>query len=189
MRPDGRPSGPRRPEQARVFFALWPDDRGRAALHRAALDGAKRFGGRPMRADTLHLTLAFIGDVPVDRLPALRAAADRVDSAAFDMTMDSVGFWAHNRILWAGSRQGCAGLAALAKGLQQSLLAAGWATGDKAGRDFAPHVTLVRKVEAVPRELPGLVPLVWRCERFVLVRSRLSSSGSAYETLGHWPLR
>lgn len=189
MRPDGRPSGPGRPEQPRVFFALWPDDRVRAALHQAALDGAKRFGGRAMRPDTLHLTLAFIGDIAFDRLQALHAAAAEVDCAAFAMTLDCLGFWAHNRILWAGGKRGCDGLSILANRLAESLHARGWPTGLKSGRPFAPHVTLVRNVVAKHPELPDLRPLDWKCERFVLMRSRLSSSGAAYEILGQWPLQ
>lgn len=189
MRPDGRPNGPGRPEQARVFFALWPDDRVRTALHQAALDGAKRFGGRAMRPDTLHLTLAFIGDVALDRLPALHAAASEVDCAGFVMTLDCLGFWAHNRIMWAGGKQGCDGLTSLAARLAESLQAGGWPTGMKTGRPFAPHITLVRNVVARHPELPELHPLNWRCERFVLMRSHLSSHGAAYETLGQWPLR
>lgn len=189
MRPDGRPSGPRRPEQARVFFALWPDDRVRAALDRAAQDAARLFGGRPTRPETLHLTLAFIGDVGLDRLPSLHEAASGLDCAAFGMTLDCLGFWGHNRILWAGSSQRNEGLSHLAHRLAENLQAAGWSTGMKSGRPFAPHVTLVRNVGAKRPELPTLEPAVWGCERFVLVRSRLSSRGAAYETLGHWPLR
>lgn len=189
MRPDGRPNGPGRPEQARVFFALWPDDKVRAALHRAALDGARRFGGRSMRPETLHLTLAFIGDVALDRLPALHDVAAGLDCAAFGMTLDCLGFWEHNRIMWAGSRQAVGGLSSLAARLAETLQAAGWSTGVKAGRPFAPHVTLVRNIGVKRPDLPALPAVEWGCESFVLMRSRLAAGGSAYETLGRWPLR
>lgn len=189
MRPDGRPSGPRRPAEARVFFALWPDNKVRTALHLAAVDCGKRFGGRVMQAPTLHLTLAFIGNVALDRLPALHAAADAVASPAFELTLDRLGFWGHNRILWAGSRQGHEGLSQLAAQLAGHLQAQGWSTGIRTGQPFAPHVTLMRNVEAKRPELPELPPIAWSCERFVLVRSRLSAGGSAYEPLGYWPLR
>lgn len=188
MRPDGRPNGPGRPEQARVFFALWPDDRVRAGLHRAALDGARRFGGRAMQSDTLHLTLAFIGNVPVDDLAKLEDAAAGVQAPAFRLTLDRLGFWEHNRILWAGSRGADTGLTQLASSLAGRLQAAGYGTGIKAGRPFAPHVTLVRNVPDKRPELPEIPALEWDCDHFVLVRSRLSSRGSAYETIGRWPL-
>lgn len=188
MRPDGRPSGPRRPEQARVFFALWPDERVRAALHQAALACARSLGGRVMQPQTLHLTLAFIGDVGLDQLPALHAAAAAVAGRTFTLTLDRLGFWGHNHILWAGSRQGEPALSQLAEDLGGRLQAAGWPTGMKAGQPFAPHITLLRNVDAKRPELPPLPPVEWACERFVLMRSRLSERGSAYETLAHWDL-
>lgn len=189
MRPDGRPSGPRRPEQARVFFALWPDEPVRQALHRAAVDAAKRFGGRATRAETLHLTLAFIGDVALDRLPALHEAAAGVECEAFAMRIDRLGFWGHNRILWAGTSQPQRRLGELVGQLGARLQAIGHGGAADAGRPFAPHVTLVRNVGDKRPELPALPQLEWACARFVLVRSRLSAAGSAYETLGQWPLR
>lgn len=189
MRPDGRPSGPERPEQARVFFALWPDEGVRAGLHRAALDGAKRFGGRATARESLHLTLAFIGDVPPDDLPRLHEAAAGVEGEPFRLTLDRLGFWGHNRILWAGSGDAVAGLTRLAHSLAERLQDAGYASGIKTGRPFVPHITLVRNVSDRHPELPALTPMDWACDEFVLVRSRLSSRGAAYETIGHWPLR
>lgn len=188
MRPDGRPSGPRRPDQARVFFALWPPAEVRRGLEQAAADSARLFGGRAMRPETLHLTLAFIGDVALDRLPALHAAADEVRSPAFRLCLDRLGFWGHNRILWAGSRDSCPGLTALAGKLAGSLRTHGWPTGIRDGKDFAPHVTLVRKVVAGKPELPAIPAMDWDCDSFVLARSRLAASGSAYEIIGRWPL-
>lgn len=142
-----------------------------------------------MQPETLHLTLAFIGDVPLEDLPRLREAAAGVECEAFSMTLDRLGFWGHNRILWAGSQGAVAGLTELAHALAERLEAAGYSSGIKTGRPFAPHVTLVRNVAERTPELPALAPMDWACEQFVLVRSRLSSAGSAYETIGHWPLR
>lgn len=187
MEIERRERGPR-PETARVFFALWPDKEVRRALERPARDCARLLGGRAMRPDTLHLTLAFIGDVAVDRLPALQDAAAAVAGASFSFTLDRLGFWAHNRIVWAGSRQPAAGLAQLAGALGECLRQAGWPGEAKAGQDFAPHVTLVRKVGEQRPQLPPLPPLAWHCRRFVLVRSRLSAAGADYETLAQWPL-
>lgn len=188
MRPDGRPSGSAKPEKVRVFFALWPDDGLRSGLHRAAVDGARRFGGRAMQAETLHLTLAFIGDVPVDDLPKLHEAAAGVEGRGFRLTLDRLGFWAHNRILWAGSRGAAAGLTRLAHSLAERLHSAGYSSGIKPGRPFSPHVTLVRNVGEKEPELPVLEPMDWACREFVLARSRLSPRGSIYEIIGRWPL-
>ena len=187
MRPDGRPSGPNRPEAARVFFALWPDAEALDILDRAAIDGAARFGGRATKRETQHLTLAFLGDVILDRLPTLHEAAGRVACPAFRFSLDRLGFWRHNRILWAGSSHDERPLAGLVHGLVQEIRGVGGKV-DGGSRPFVPHVTLVRNVRDNPQELPPLAAVAWECREFVLVRSRLSARGAAYETLGRWSL-
>ena len=188
MEPDGGQSTSPGTDKARVFLALWPDARVRAGLHQAAVDGARRFGGRAMQAQTLHLTLAFIGDVALEQVPVLQAAGAGVRNGAFSLALDRLGFWGHNRILWAGSRRDEPGLTALAHDLAARLQAVGYSSGIRTGQAFAPHVTLVRKVtEARPR-LWDLPVLEWACDSFVLVRSRLSSSGASYEILEEWSL-
>jgi len=188
MRPDGRPNGPNRPEAARVFFALWPDSTTLDRLDRAAVDAAARFGGRASQRETQHLTLAFLGDVALDRLPALHEAAGRVVSPAFAFSLDRLGFWRHNRLLWAGCGRAEPALVSLVHCLVGELQALG-AKVDGSGRPFVPHVTLVRNVRENPLELPALSAVRWQCRDFVLVRSRLSARGAAYETLGRWPLQ
>lgn len=178
-----------RPEQARVFFALWPDEAVRRVLGGSAQDCARRLGGRAMRPETLHLTLAFIGDVALERLPALQAVGAGVACEAFSLDLDRLGFWAHNGIVWAGSRRSPAGLTQLVHTLGEGLRQAGWPGELKAGRTFVPHLTLVRNVGEKRPELPALPPVEWRCERFVLVRSRLSAAGAGYEVLAQWHLQ
>ena len=192
MRPDGRPSGPthshRQGDHHRVFLALWPDPDAAMALHRVAQAAAGAFGGRAMRRDTLHLTLAFIGDVDTPTLARVRAAAGQVRGAVGPLCLDTLGFWRHNRIMWAGCRQPVFGLRVLADDLAAALADQGIKTDGGAGRPFTPHLTLVRNVVEASPELPDLAPVAWSAREFVLVRSRLSSGGASYETIGRWPL-
>lgn len=171
-----------------MFFALWPDRTALAILDQAARDAAQRFGGRPTQPKTLHLTLAFIGDVALDRLPALHEAAGHVAWQPFAFTLDRLGFWGHNRILWAGSGRNEPALAGLVRSLVGELQGVG-AKVDGGSRPFVPHVTLVRKVRENPMELPSLPAVRWECREFALVRSRLTAAGSGYETIGRWAAR
>jgi RNA 2',3'-cyclic 3'-phosphodiesterase len=176
-----------RPAMARVFFALWPLPEVALQLSAVADSFAKSAGGRATRQETVHLTLAFIGDVPLDRLPDLERAARGVRTEAFDLTLDQFGLWRHNRIFWAGCSVVPPALVDLAGVLGAALQAAGFDVAD-ARRNFTPHVTLVRKVKALDAPLPPGQTLPWPCPKFVLVCSTLSTAGSSYQSLAEFPL-
>ena len=176
-----------RPATARVFFALWPPPEVARQLSAVADAFAKSAGGRATRQETIHLTLAFIGDVPLERLPDLQRAARKVRAEAFDLTLDQFGLWRHNRIFWAGCSVLPPALAELSAALVAELQAAGFNVAN-ARRSFTPHITLVRKVVGLDAALPRCAPLAWRGGKFVLVRSTLSAGGSSYQTLAEFPL-
>ena len=176
-----------RPETARVFFALWPPPEVARQLSAVADSFAQRAGGRATREATVHLTLAFIGDVPLERLPDLGRAARNVRAEAFDLKLDQFGLWHHNRIFWAGCSIVPPALVELANALSAALQAAGFDVAD-ARQHFFPHVTLVRKVKALAAPLPPGQTLPWPCPKFVLVRSHLSASGASYQTLAEFLL-
>lgn len=192
MSAESRNQKPPKPATARVFFALWPSPEIAGHLGDIARESAAYFGGRATRSDTIHLTLAFLGNVPEARLPELSAAAAKVRVESFGIVIDRLGFWSHNHLLWAGCRQPEAPLGELAGQLRLVLARAGFRVGGE-GRDFVPHVTLVRHMPdagapSERRPLPPIAPLLWRCERFVLVRSTLSASGSTYRVIDAFPL-
>lgn len=168
----------------RLFLALWPDAAVAAALHARGRTLHAACGGRPMRRDTLHLTLAFIGDVAEEAVGRVEAAASRVRAAPFDLALDRVGAWHGNRVLRTGASDVPAALGTLAEGLSTELRAAGFALED---RPFSPHVTLVRNAERAP-EAGQVPPLHWRAEDFVLVISERLPSGARYRVLRRWPL-
>jgi 2'-5' RNA ligase len=170
---------------ARVFFALWPT----ASVRDALAQQARRHGvapARAMRPETLHLTLAFVGDVAESRLADLQASVADLSLPACDFQLDRLAYWRHKQLLWAGSRQAVPALSQVARQLAQRLLDAGFPV-DQPERTFTPHVTLVRKLAEQPADL-NLPPLAWSSREYVLVRSRLASAGADYQPLGRWPL-
>ena len=60
----------------RLFIALWPDTRVRAALVESAGQWSWNAGAARERPERLHLTLHFLGDVPRHRAPALRGRGE-----------------------------------------------------------------------------------------------------------------
>lgn len=170
-------------DQARVFFALWPDAVTANSLHRLAESLQPRFGGRVMRLDSLHLTLAFVGSVPRERIPDLLAIGASVTPRAFDLTLDVLGEWARKQLVWVGPSTTPEPLAGLADELHQGLVAAGFSMES---RPFVPHVTLLRNAAcATQRTSVGKV-VRWWSEGFVLVESKLLASGARYEVVGRW---
>ena len=170
----------------RLFFALWPPESVAETLAAEAHALAHRFGGKATRRETIHLTLAFLGEVDDARLPQVIEAARGVRAGPFELRIDRLGYWRHNRLIWAGCSAEAPPLRELADALRERLRAAG-TPGDEA-QGFVPHLTLVRNARvAAPAELPALEPLAWRCEGFVLVRSRRTEAGAGYLAVAEFP--
>lgn len=170
----------------RVFFALWPPAAAAARLHAAALAAHRDCGGRAMRRENLHVTLAFLGNVPAARVAAAEAVADAIAAPAFDVELDRLGWWKHNRILWAGCAAPPSALAQLADLLGAGLRAAGFTLDE---RPFALHATLLRNARCaapVPQLAP---PVAWHTGDFVLAESVAGPDGSRYAVRRRWPLQ
>jgi 2'-5' RNA ligase len=174
---------PARAAVARLFFALWPDALARAELGRWSAALYRTCGGRRVRDEQLHVTLAFLGRVLLERLPELRALADSLSCPGFTLRFDAPGCWPRKRLVWAAPAELPDELTRLAGGLASVLKAAGLEVDD---RPYFPHVTLLRDAER--HGLPELGGFEWRVRDFVLVESRLQSTGSTYQVIGRWPL-
>lgn len=185
------------PGQARVFFALWPDDDLRKALVRATGQMYGQHGGRQTRPDSIHLTLVFIGQVDQARIPELLAMAHSIQVAHFDAVFDKAECWRHNHVGCLGTTEVPDKLLSLVKALESGLKALD-IPFDK--RPYKPHITLLRKADC-RREVdltvkergkemknPALGPIHWPARDFVLVKSSLRPDGARYEELGRWPL-
>jgi RNA 2',3'-cyclic 3'-phosphodiesterase len=169
----------------RLFFALWPPVAVAGELHRVAESIRAKAGGRAMARETLHQTLAFLGEVPAHRVAALRdLAAGLTDCPASTLTLDRLGYWRHNHIVWAAPSTPAVELALLAERLGRGLERAGFPVEK---RPFQPHLTLLRNVRNPP-VLPPLAPMAWPVADFVLVASELGPQGARYRTVAKWPL-
>lgn len=167
----------------RLFFALWPDDATRDALDRTGKWLHRHWGGRRMRAETLHITLAFLGATPADRLDALIGCADGIAAEPFELVLDRPGYWRHNRVGWLGASESPPPHLALVTALDAALQAGGFPVDARA---HVPHVTLLRNTAG--GDLPLCKPVTWAVPDFVLVRSRTEPTGAQYEVIRRWTL-
>lgn len=168
----------------RVFFALWPDEEVARRLDEAGCLAHDRLKGRRMRRETLHLTLAFVGDVAPERLPALAGIAAAIRLPPFDLVFDRLQCPTRKKIAWAAATAP-AGLLDLAAGLQAQLKAAGFRTEE---RPFAAHVTLLRNARCRPAAADDSLRIDWPVQDFVLVESELKPEGASYRILDRWQL-
>ncbi len=174
-------------KNARVFFALWPDAAARAAL--AAWQPALKdlCGGRAMRADNLHATLVFLGDVAERRLEALSLAAQEVQGRKFDVTFDLAHYWGHNHIVHAAPAMVPAQLAQLVLDLEQALARHRFHFDQR--NAYQPHVTLLRHAQWSDAPLPEMRAVRWRMDGFTLMQSVQDEQGPGYQALARFPLR
>lgn len=168
----------------RVFFALWPNPSVRQGLQDVQREFHAVVGGRCMRAESLHLTLVFIGDVGSTRLPDLLSAAAQVSSPACDIDFDRLACWRHNRIAHLACSQPPEALHALVGQLEAAVVGLGMNFDH---RPYHPHVTLIRQADC-QKGNPASPILCWQARDFVLLRSALGPQGAHYEQLGCWPL-
>ena len=165
---------------ARLFFALWPDAPARAALADLAVALAPLAGGRPVPAAKIHLTLAFLGEVPEARVADAMAIA--VEASPFRLELDEVGAFRGARVAWAGSSRPPPQLLEMQSRLAAALAWAGFALEE---RPFAPHVTLARGIaKPVPRT--PVKPVAWTVESCALVRSEAGTG--RYSNVREWPI-
>ena len=176
----------------RVFFALWPDGDVRDRLREIARAIAERAQGRPPPPENLHMTLAFVGEVPEPSIAALqrigRAAAATVPP--FALTLDRIGTFPRQGIAWAGASLPPDALMRLAAELAHELTAQGYRLER---HPFHAHVTLARRcrVRAADPIRPGEVlsaPIIWNVVRATLIASELVSGPPRYRELDGWPL-
>ena len=137
-----------------------------------------------MRRQTLHLTLAFLGNVSSEMAEKALALAGALRCDPFDFRLDRLACWRHNHIVWIGCSVVPAALAGLAADLARTLAGAEFQLEK---RSFAAHITLLRNARC-PESLSEPEPILWQARDFVLVESKLSAQGANYEIVGRWPL-
>jgi len=168
----------------------------REAMVQATRKAAQASGGRPVPATNLHVTLAFLGSVPEQRLGELAEIARRAAAGgSLELAFDHLEYWRAVQMLCALPAESPPPMVALAHGLQEGLAASGFvpdaerrsSPGTKATRRFRPHVTLARGVSRVSGAM-AIGPVTWSFADFVLVGSRMLPEGSSYTVLESFPL-
>jgi 2'-5' RNA ligase len=121
------------------------------------------------RPENLHLTLAFLGETPEEKLPALLRIIDDIRSPPFDVAFSRTGCFTHSRkeLWWIGTEGGSPGLSSL-KFIHDKLISDLLDDGFSVDvRPFNAHITLAREVRR-------LEPIVLTCPEIILKVNRVS---------------
>jgi 2'-5' RNA ligase len=171
----------------RLFFALWPTDAVRALLAAAAQSYAGL--GRAIAARNLHVTVAFLGAVPEERLEHVveiaRSAQKLTLDGKFMLHLDRLEFWRRSSLVALTATETAPELLKIVDGLRAGLRERGFQLQEHA--TFRPHVTLVRDVARGPAAA-AVTPVQWPVESFALVESQVGQRGSQYSVLDEWSL-
>jgi 2'-5' RNA ligase len=163
---------------------LWPNAQVADALATAARRAHADCGGRIMGRDSVHLTLAFLGDIPADRVVAAETIGDSVHGESFTLHIDRLGFWKHNHILWAGCSDTPFAMANLVRDLDEGLRGAEFSLE---ARTHAAHVTLLRDAHcAVVPRMDEII--VWPIGEFALIESTPMAT-PRYRPIRRWLLK
>lgn len=162
-------------QQARLYYALWPDEPTVCKLEVAQADVV----GRKVKADQLHLTLAFLGNQPIGKLPALAAVLEQLPQLGVVIELDQYGYFKQQQIAWIGPSKAPSALLDLRKSLLTGLSAV--TSRCKAEERFIPHVTLARDAEGPAQPLAKRI--CWSAKRIVLVQSLPTRQGVIYSLL------
>jgi len=128
----------------RVFIALDIDDSIRERIQRF-MEGVQGFApeARWVRPESLHVTLKFIGEKPVDAVEEIKRALLGIQAESFEFAFRGYGFFPtakSARVFWVGI-ESAAPLTKLAATVDEATAALGIPRDE---HSFNPHLTLAR---------------------------------------------
>ena len=192
-------------EHVRAFVAIELDDALKAALGRIQAQlkrGRMSHVARWVSPESIHLTLKFLGDVPVDRVEDIKQAIQRacISLGPFSIAVSDTGCFptaSRPRVIWVGIGGDTEELARLQHSVESELVGIGFAAER---RRFHPHLTLARtkrnvrsheraqlgeSVSAANADEPASMAV----REVSLMRSDLRPTGAVYTRLAAIPLR
>jgi 2'-5' RNA ligase len=152
--------------------------------------------------DSVHLTLKFLGSVPVDTIPSIVEAITRASQPwpPFSLQIGGTGVfpnWQRPQVFWVGIGDEVGRLTALHRGLESALAPLGFPPESRA---FSPHLTLGRlrdRASAEDRRRFGQwaqsvqfeARMPFQVDGMRLMKSQLTPEGPVYGLLASAYLR
>lgn len=172
-------------ETRRLFFALELPAEVQQQIIQWRATQFPEDSGRPVAAANLHLTLAFLGDISVEKQKAFSLLAGRIRQSGFTLTIDDAGQWLRSNVVWIGPRHAPLGLIQLANMLRAQAARSGCY---QSPQPFHPHITLYRNTPRAVTIPPPNFRWQYKVEDFVLYESVFKQGRTRYLELQRWSL-
>ncbi|MDD5337693.1 MAG: RNA 2',3'-cyclic phosphodiesterase [Candidatus ainarchaeum sp.] len=145
-------------------------------------------GVRKVEAGNLHITLKFLGEVTLKKIPSIEQRLGAIDQEDFEIKVRDVGAFPNEeyvRVVWAGCKG--AGLKKLAEKVDIALK-------EYPKEEFTGHITIARVAGKAPlrgffQDYRDFMFGYFNARKFLLMASELTSSGPKYSVLAEFPLR
>lgn len=186
-------------QSVRLFVALNLSSTAQQAVQDTLEQIRGHFPSRSVRwipPDKIHLTLKFLGDVPVSQIEAIQTALAQAVQAFATVEMDirKLGCFPNvrrPRIIWLGVDDRSGHLPALRDSVEAAIAPLGYPTEK---RPFTPHLTVGRLRRGLPsQELARIGQTLdelqvgdvgaWRAGAVNLMKSELHPDGARYTSL------
>lgn len=186
-------------EQVRSFIAIELPQETKHELARLQERLKRACGYCPARwvaAESIHLTLNFLGDVPRSKLDDIKSAVAQAcaEAGTFELALASLGAFPNlerPHIVWVGLSGDVERLLKIQKRLEQLLAGLGF---DPENRPFSPHLTLARvrdEASAADKKRLGQAICSTTCKtdysipvrQVSLIKSQLTPAGPVYTIL------
>lgn len=165
-------------ESQRLFIALSPPRATRQALTHLRDSLTPKISGHPISSNNFHITLAFLGRVPLARHNELQLILQNTPQREGQIVLDTIGTFPQAGVIWAGCRGQNPLLEILAVDIRKMLLAHDFAFDRK---PFLTHVTLFKKAQ--PHHQTIEPPIIWTLARPQLYASISTPQGMVYQIM------
>lgn len=166
----------------RLFFALWPSVATRKAVDKFN-QTLKVPGLKTVKADNLHVTLVFLGNVDRQTERLIKRKVSGISAQQFMLNFNQLAFWHKPRILCLLSQTIEPQLLSLVDALTQVAEQCAIKVED---RPYQPHITLARKAQELINT--NVLGIEWYAHSFCLVESCHTTEGVQYRVVRQWKL-
>lgn len=177
----------------RLFIAIDFEDRIKDQIYQRAME-LKQYAesGSFTRRDNLHLTLAFLGEVPADGIRGILKVMEESKTEMFTMELEGAGKFQRGSeaIYWYGIKYS-ESLLDLQRKLVKGLKDVGYGVDDK---PYRPHITLGRRCRmksgfSLETWQEEMTPIYLKVEKVSLMKSERVDGKLRYTEIGSRDLK